>query len=372
MSFTLSQSAGTSGTTIITVSADTRQELDSYVENFILSNETDSVLIPIVQKGEEPQYKYITISPSAITFPSSGGNQVVIVQSNVEWSWEMSEWMSASIHNGTSGKTMIPITASANTGNTKVGVIKAISSDGTVSALTTANQIGYSDTIVYITNNGQPYPNIQVNRVTGATFVESGYTNNTGWIRYSQTPTEIGDLFENNGSNPNMTITYLKYPEGVQKLGDYAAFALKALRNIDLPNSLIVLGSSVFSMSGLEGIDLKNVVSMGHSCFSTMFYMTGITIPNAVETIPNAFIHQSEELQYVIIGSGVHSIGSRFVALCNKLTDIYCYANTAPSIVSGTFEYAPSNVTVHHPKNSDYSSWESDQYTQNWTFIDDL
>ena len=142
MSLSFSSTSGSSGITTITISATSRNELDNYVENFILSNDTDSVLIPIVQKGEEPQYKYITISPSAITFPSSGGNQVVIVQSNVDWSWEMSEWMSVNIHNGTSGKTMIPITASANTGSTNIGAIKAISSDGTVSATTSAEQVG--------------------------------------------------------------------------------------------------------------------------------------------------------------------------------------------------------------------------------------
>ena len=110
MAFTFSSTAGTSGVTSITVSATSNTELYDIIENFTLSNQSGSSLpMQLVQNEYVPSAKYIEITPSSITWSSSGGSQVVTVQSNDNWFWEMDGWMSTSVTGGTSGNTIIPI-----------------------------------------------------------------------------------------------------------------------------------------------------------------------------------------------------------------------------------------------------------------------
>lgn len=153
MSFNFSQTAGTSGITTITVSATSREELSYIVENFTLSNDTVSVLMPVAQKAYEPVEKYIIFQPNSMSVESSGGTSSLNIQSNDAWEIVSDDWIQLSRYDSESkggynsligdGNTIIGIRCAENTGNTRNGGISGYcKSDSAISATTTVQQSG--------------------------------------------------------------------------------------------------------------------------------------------------------------------------------------------------------------------------------------
>lgn len=160
MAFIFSSTAGTSGITTITVSADSRQELSTLVQNFTLANDDKSVLMAVAQRAYVPTEKFITLSPSAITWDSSGGTGSITVHSNDDWVLSADPWITISRmeqdRGGTlsgNGNTIIGIRATENTGNTRTGTISGhCLSNTAMTASTTVQQSG-SYVAPYITLN---------------------------------------------------------------------------------------------------------------------------------------------------------------------------------------------------------------------------
>lgn len=153
MSFNFSQTAGTSGITSITVSATSREELSYIVENFTLSNDTVSVLMPVAQKAYAPLEKYIIFQPNSMSVESSGGTSSLNIQSNDAWEIVSDDWIQLSRYETESKggynsligdwNTIIGIRCAENTGNTRIGGISGYcKSDSAISATTTVQQSG--------------------------------------------------------------------------------------------------------------------------------------------------------------------------------------------------------------------------------------
>ena len=154
--FTFSQSSGNSGITEITVSATSRQELTDIVENFTLANQTKSLLMPIAQRAYKPIEKYIVLSPSAITWASSGDTASLNIKCTDDWTIVSNGWIQLSRyeddHKGPderpntmsgNGNTIIGLRCSENTGDTRNGGITGYcQSNSATSATTTVSQAG--------------------------------------------------------------------------------------------------------------------------------------------------------------------------------------------------------------------------------------
>jgi hypothetical protein len=87
--------------------------------------------------------------------------------------------------------------------------------------------------------------------------------------------------------------------------------------------------------------------------------LTTINIPDGVGYISSYSFRNCSKLSRIIIGSGIHEIGSFAFALCPEITDVYCYANYVPRTSSNAFdgsfiEYA--NLHVPEELFSDYST----------------
>lgn len=153
MSFTFSQTAGTSGITTITVSATSRQELTDIVDNFTLANETISVLMPICQKAYIPLEKYLIFQPNSMSVESSGGTSSLNIQSNDAWEIVSDDWIQLSRYDSESkggynslvgdGNTIVGLRFNENTGSSRNGGISGYcKSDSAISATTTVQQSG--------------------------------------------------------------------------------------------------------------------------------------------------------------------------------------------------------------------------------------
>lgn len=85
-----------------------------------------------------------------------------------------------------------------------------------------------------------------------------------------------------------------------------------------------------------------------------------------------AMITGYPNLTSVTFGSGSTTFNGLAFTGCTALTEIKCYATTAPSIQTGAFGDLSNNVgTLYVPAGSDYSTWAA-ELGSNWTVSDTL
>ena len=155
MGISISSTSGTSGITNITISATERLETTNYSKNYVLSNEDTELGLTVSQKAYVPVEKYITISPSAITWSSSASTDSITINSNDDWVVVSDGWIELSrmyssrdiserlnVISG-NGNTIIGIRCEENTGSTRTGGITAYcQSESSITATTTVSQTG--------------------------------------------------------------------------------------------------------------------------------------------------------------------------------------------------------------------------------------
>ena len=97
---------------------------------------------------------------------------------------------------------------------------------------------------------------------------------------------------------------------------------------------------------------------------------TTLVIPNNITTIAQKGLY-GKNLVHVTIPASVTSIGQYGLRSCMDLESITCYATTAPSIQSGTFDYVKKGGTLYVPQGSTgYDAWMSKLSTRNWTKVE--
>ena len=155
MAITFSSTSGTSGVTNIEITATERLDDTNYSKNYVISNDDMSLGMTVAQKAYEPVGKYITLSPSAISWTSSESTDSITVNSNDNWVVMSDGWIELSrmyssrgyiervnVISG-NGNTIIGIRCSENTGSTRTGGITAYcQSDSSITATTTVSQAG--------------------------------------------------------------------------------------------------------------------------------------------------------------------------------------------------------------------------------------
>ena len=98
--------------------------------------------------------------------------------------------------------------------------------------------------------------------------------------------------------------------------------------------------------------------------FTGCITLESIIIPEGIRVIMNAF-EGCTNLTSVVIPNSVTSIGDYAFYNCSGLTEIICYATTAPRLLSTTFSSISSSGVLKVPTGSDYSSW-LEQLPSDW------
>lgn len=176
-----SSTSGDSGVSVISITATSNSDINSIIKDYTLANSSGySLPIAIAQKGKTTEEPYIVLDKNTISFPSSGGSNIITVMSNRNWRWAMDEWIGHSIDGGTTGSTLIGLRVEENTGSTRNGTISAwCMSDSAVSATTTVSQAGdYVKKDIKISPSGFTFDYA----ATGGTI---SITANTEWNIYA-------------------------------------------------------------------------------------------------------------------------------------------------------------------------------------------
>ena len=239
------------------------------------------------------------------------------------------------------------------------------------------------------------------------------------------------DRVEVTGSNT----TVLTVPSSVTSLGSDVFSGMRNLTAVTFNANVTALPESTFQECfNLYSVTLRNTItSIGARAFAQCGSLLSITLPSGLTSIGkyafsmigyyssigiNTSPHSTAGLVSVSIPSGVATIGELAFANCamsaitvpssvtsigggafqmSGLTDIYCYATTAPTLVSATsvsmnvglyggsakspiWAYREAsngawtipNVTIHIPAGADYSSWQALPPMNSMTFVDDL
>ena len=82
------------------------------------------------------------------------------------------------------------------------------------------------------------------------------------------------------------------------------------------------------------------MTSIGDSAFSRCTGLASVTIPNSVTSIAAGAFSGCSGLTSVTISNSVTSIGLGAFGSCTNLSEVYCYAETLPSIYDTTFSQA--------------------------------
>lgn len=189
------------------------------------------------------------------------------------------------------------------------------------------------------------------NNTFGAPIIRHDYdeTTGVGVIYFSKRITCIGLSAFLNCSD----LTSIAIPDGVVILEQNAFRNCDNLISITMPNSVSVIGQSAFrDCSSLTSITISgSVKTIEHSVFRGCSSLTSITIPVSVKTIrPYAFYGSG--ITSVTIPDNVTTIESSAFYYANKLTKVYCRAETPPVGATGMFNTRTPRPNIYVPMGS--------------------
>lgn len=178
-------------------------------------------------------------------------------------------------------------------------------------------------------------------------------------------PSSSAVLTINNINITKSDIVEVEITDGVTFLPDYFLYGATSLRKVDLPSSLVWVGSNVFAAStkitmgtinltNVEDIGsgfcsgssvnapiiLDNVKSIGDSFLSSPKFNQPLSLPK-IRTIGNLFLNNAVNFNSLLsLNSGLEVIGTRFMYGCSQFTQSF-------SIPSGLI-YGPGERFMHN------------------------
>ena len=149
-----------------------------------------------------------------------------------------------------------------------------------------------------------------------------------------------------NSNYPYTTVNGTEYYTTSNVMGDYCFFGFKKLHAIQMPSSITRIGSNAFAKSGIQMI----------------------AIPDKVTTTGGDAFAYCDNLEKVIIGSGVKTLEKGTFYKCDALKNVYVKALTPPSI--GSY-FLSSNPTIHVYASA-LSKYQASEWANYGTIVGDL
>lgn len=212
--------------------------------------------------------------------------------------------------------------------------------------------------------NGTDYNFITKICVMGGTLDASDWSAlnaipNLEYIELAKTDTEDG-IIPDNALPCRNQLRFISLPKNTVEIGDSAFNSNRKLEKISMPNTVSKVGNNAFEACEAlaEMPNSVGITSFGEGAFKDCKSFESFTVSPEVTEIPaNAFGKCG--FSEIIIGPSVASVGDGAFADCNNLTDIYVYAENAPSVnASSAFMNVGGTVHVYPDSAESYTAWE--------------
>ncbi len=129
--------------------------------------------------------------------------------------------------------------------------------------------------------------------------------------------TEIPDYFCYNNNNLNK----VNLPDTIVKIGSYA-FYTTGLKEITIPKNVTAINNYAFESSALEELTLNDGLNyLGYSAFRYT-KMSNVVIPDTVENIENTVFNGISNLKSITLGKGITKITPYFISGCANLEEV--------------------------------------------------
>ena len=157
------------------------------------------------------------------------------------------------------------------------------------------------------------------------------YSSDENGILYSKDKTYLTQ-YPGGINNAEFTI-----PDGVRVINFRAFYEAKALKKVNFPESLEIIGGQAFTFSGLASVNIpKSVTNVGSNAFLGCRNLTEVEIPGTLKTLGVSAFSDCYNLEKVTVNEGVNVL--EFYAFENDKALKYVYLpSTLQKIASGVF-----------------------------------
>lgn len=396
----LGPTAGTPGTTVMTVMAD----YFNYTNNSArtgtirISNGSDSVNISVGQYYENLSARYSDVW----WVPQSGGTKSFNIYTGTTIDWTAStvdDWFTFTPTTGKSSTAYtMSVTANANSGSdSRSGKIVFTAKNTGTKFTVSLNQAGTGayGNVIYYKTTGNTATNITYTAQSswfGATLVSNTYENGQGALTFASQVTQIPvQAFAQNrqlkeivipstvktvGKSAFMQCSNLKVcdiPSNVDRVL-HGAFYECGFDSFTIPSNIKVIDTSVLRLcSGMTSLTIAEGVEEARgSSLAGLYALTGLTLPNSLQklngdftmaegmfansqvqnitfTIPNGTKYiPPYSLGYsravaIVLPSSIKAVGRLAFQVTPNITDLYVYARTAPVLAPNSLQYIGLN-----------------------------
>lgn len=191
----------------------------------------------------------------------------------------------------------------------------------------------------------------------GVEIFEGAFFGNSN-LRQVNLPNDLinipSSLFKNNYSLKNVNI-----PNTVIRIGS-EAFSNTGLSTIELPNNLEYLGGEAFGGTQIKSLVIPNTTTyLGP--LSNMTHLETFNIPNQIEYLPNEFLLNNQNVIEFIVPNNIKSIGH--YAFRNTNIENFLFNDNIETIGSGIFWGTKNLKTITLPETLTFIPKETFAYS---------
>ena len=305
-------------------------------------------------------------SPKTLDLNNLNPTANITIRSSEDWTItdDSGGWLSYSTTTGTTGKTVVTVTASTTQAERTATITVTSANYSATVGVTDKALIMPLDEVWYkTTNNTNERPR------SGTYYIDA----NGNQLTYTETFDSVsglwkmkfnGNVYGNKGPlyyNSNNKLVELWLPYGYVRPDDIFIYGQSNFEKFKGDSQAIVdNGNAVVCL--VDYADLQNYVIQAAKNVNAT-----ITIPEGVVGIMAYAFHKTTattvNLPSTITDIGVYSLESSVITTMN------CYATTCPTVKPNTWLFVYNNGTLHYPTGSNYSSFT---IPGSWTKVGDL